>query len=86
MFNVLYKYWYNVSDSPSNIFKINIWSYVNIRFFKMKFSRNLVYFILSLKSLKVNQIKVFYKDWIFEDFYYFLFKFFFFLLIIVLIF
>jgi hypothetical protein len=75
MFGVLYKYWYNVSDSPSNIFKINVWSYINIRFFKMKFSRNLVYFILSLKSFKINQIKVFYKDWIFEDFFYYLIKF-----------
>lgn len=85
MFNVLYKYWYNTSDSPANMFKINIWSYINIRFFKMKFTRNLVYFILSIKAFKVSAIKVFYKDWIFEDIYYYFLKFLCVLLLIVLI-
>lgn len=40
----------------------------------MKFTRILTYFTLSLKSMKVNEIKILYKDWIFENFYMFLFK------------
>lgn len=69
MFNNLYKYWFNVTDTPSILFKINIWTYVNIRYFKFKFTRILTYFTLGLKSLKVNEIKILHKDWIFENFY-----------------
>lgn len=69
MFNNLYKYWFNVTDTPSVLFKINIWSYVNIRYFKFKFTRILTYFTLGLKSLKINEIKILHKDWIFENFY-----------------
>lgn len=69
MFNNLYKYWYNLTDTPSVIFKLNIWTYINIRYFKFKFTRTLTYFTLGLKSLKVNEIKILYKDWIFENFY-----------------
>jgi hypothetical protein len=69
LFNNLYKYWYNLTDTPSVIFKINIWTYINIRYFKFKFTRILTYFTLGLKSLKVNEIKILHKDWIFENFY-----------------
>lgn len=69
MFNNLYKYWYNLTDTPSVLFKINIWTYINIRYFKFKFTRVLTYFTLGLKSLKVNEIKILHKDWIFENFY-----------------
>lgn len=69
MFNNLYKYWYNLTDTPSILFKINIWTYINIRYFKFKFTRVLTYFTLGLKSLKVNEIKILHKDWIFENFY-----------------
>jgi len=69
LFNNLYKYWYNLTDTPSVIFKLNIWTYINIRYFKFKFTRVLTYFTLGLKSLKVNEIKILHKDWIFENFY-----------------
>ena len=69
MFNNLYKYWYNLTDTPSILFKLNIWTYINIRYFKFKFTRILTYFTLGLKSLKVNEIKIIHKDWIFENFY-----------------
>ena len=69
MFNTLYKYWYNLTDTPSILFKLNIWTYINIRYFKFKFTRVLTYFTLGLKSLKVNEIKIIHKDWIFENFY-----------------
>jgi hypothetical protein len=65
----LYKYWYNLTDTPSILFKLNIWTYINIRYFKFKFTRVLTYFTLGLKSLKVNEIKILHKDWIFENFY-----------------
>lgn len=51
------------------MFKLNIWTYINIRYFKFKFTRILTYFTLGLKSLKVNEIKILHKDWIFENFY-----------------
>ena len=69
MFNNLYKYWYNLTDTPSILFKLNIWTYINMRYFKFKFTRVLTYFTLGLKSLKVNEIKIIHKDWIFENFY-----------------
>lgn len=77
MFNNLYKYWYNVTDTPHIISKINLWTYVNIRYFKFKFTRVLVYFTLGLKSLKINEIKILHKDWTFENFYGNLLKYFF---------
>jgi hypothetical protein len=42
----------------------------------MKFTRTLVYFTTGLNSLKLNEIKLFYKDWIFENFYETFFKYF----------
>ena len=48
----------------------------------MKFTRILTYFTLSLKSLKVNEIRVFYKDWIFENFYSRFFKYFIIIMVI----
>lgn len=85
MFQNLYKYWYNVTDTPSILMKLNIWSYINIRFFKFKFSRILTYFTLGLKSLKLNEIRVIYKDWIFENFYNRFLKYFLFLIVICII-
>ena len=86
MFSNLYKYWYNVTDTPSVLFKINIWTYVNIRYFKLKFSRTLIYFTVGLKSLKLNEIKLFYKDWIFENFFENFFKYFVIIILLMLIF
>lgn len=76
MFSVIYKYWTNLNDTPSILFKLNMWTYINIRFFKFKFSRNVLYFIQGLNGLKVNNIMYLYKDWIFEDFYFKFFKYF----------
>lgn len=76
MFGIIYKYWTNLNDTPSILFKLNIWTYVNIRFFKFKFSRNVLYFIQGLNGLKLNNIMYIYKDWIFEDFYFKFFKYF----------
>lgn len=85
MFNTLYRYWSNVNDSPSILFKLNLWTYVNIRFFKFRFSRNILYFIQGLNGMRLNSITYFYKDWIFEDFYYRFAKYFFILIIILLV-
>lgn len=86
MFNNLYKYWYNLTDTPAILFKINIWSYINIRYFKFKFTRVLTYFTLGLKSLKVNEIKIIHKDWIFENFYGNYVKYFVFILVLTILF
>lgn len=76
MFNVIFKYWTNLNDTPSILFKLNLWTFVNIRFFKLKYSRNILYFIQTLNGFKMNNIIYFYKDWIFEDFYFKFFKYF----------
>lgn len=50
----------------------------------MKFTRILFFFTMGLKSLKLNEIKIFYKDWDFENFYEIFFKYFIILIIIFL--
>jgi hypothetical protein len=42
----------------------------------MKYTRVLVYFTMGLNALKLNEVKIFYKDWIFENFYEIFFKYF----------
>lgn len=86
MFNVLYKYFTNCTDTPSVLFKLNIWSFINIRFFKFKFTRNILYFIQNLNGLRLNSILYFYKDWVFEDLFFKLFKYIFVFIILFLIF
>jgi hypothetical protein len=86
LFHNLYKYWSNLKDTPSILYKINIWSYINIRYFKFKFTRVLTYFTLGLKSLKVNEIKIIHKDWIFENFYGNCIKYFVFIIIVAILF
>ena len=51
----------------------------------MKFTRTLVYFTMGLNSLKLNEIKLFYKDWIFENFYEIFFKYFVLIIILLLL-
>ncbi len=53
-----------------------------MRYFKFKFTRVLTYFTLGLKSLKVNEIKVLYRDWLFENFYGNFIKYFLFIILI----
>ena len=85
LFNVIYKYWNNINDTPSILFKLNIWTYVNIRYFKFKYSRNVLYFIQGLNGIKLNNIMYIYKDWIFEDFYFKFFKYFLILIVFLLL-
>lgn len=85
MFNVIFKYWTNLNDTPSTLFKLNLWTYINIRFFKLKYSRNILYFIQNLNGFKMNNIIYLYKDWIFEDFYFRFFKYFVIIILILFI-
>ena len=85
MFKNLYKYWNTVNDNPFVVYKINLWSFVNLRFFKFKFTRNLTFFLLGLKSLKLIEIKLIYKDWIFEKLYSDNFKYFLILIIFIIL-
>jgi hypothetical protein len=58
---------------------------VNIRYFKFKYSRNVLYFIQGLNGMKLNNIMYIYKDWIFEDFYFKFFKYFLILIVFLLL-
>jgi hypothetical protein len=69
MFKWLFIYWYNVIDTPSNQIALNIWTYVNLRYFKAKVSSYILYFVLSLNNLKFKKLKIFYKVLSFEYFY-----------------
>jgi hypothetical protein len=86
MFKWLFSYWYNPTDNPSLLAKINLWSYINIKIFKIKMQNQLLYFILGLNGLSLKKYKIFYKNFSFEIFFYkiiyFLILFFFFFLFI----
>ncbi len=69
MFKYLFKYWYNVTDTPYIESKINLWSFINIRNFKNKLSKYIYYFILDIKNLKLKKIKIFYTDFKFLSLY-----------------
>lgn len=69
MFRWLFLYWYNNTDVPSITAKVNLWSYINIRFFKVKVSASIVYYINSIKHINFREIKAFYKNISFEFFY-----------------
>ncbi len=84
MFKWLFIYWYNVIDSPSNQIALNLWTYVNLRYFKTKVSSYILYFILSLNNLKFKKLKIFYKVLSFEYFYLRLINFIIYILIIII--
>ena len=65
--------------------KINLWSFVNIRVFKFKFSRVLYFFILACEQAKIKSFKVLFKDWIFEEYYYVLLRYFLFFAVVVMV-
>lgn len=70
MFKWLFYQWYNLTDLPSINSKINIWSYVNLRIFKMKMQNQISYFILGLNNLYLKELKIFYKNSSFEIFFF----------------
>jgi hypothetical protein len=70
MFKQLYLYYKINLDTPSILFKLNLWAFVNIRFFKLKVSRSLIYMISIFDSLKSKKINIIYKDWTFEYIYF----------------
>ncbi len=69
MFKWLFLYWYNCTDTPSAISKVNLWSFINIRLFKAKISNSLAYFILGLNNLELKKLKIFYKNNYFDYLY-----------------
>ena len=69
MFRWLFLYWYNTTDTPSSIAKINLWSYINIRLFKARLSSSIAYFILGLNNLELKKLKIFYKNIYFDYIY-----------------
>lgn len=75
MFNWLHHYFYNIIDTPANLFKLNLWSYINIRLFKTKITQVLVFFITGLLTLQQKKIKIWHKNFNFDSFFYFFFSF-----------
>ena len=69
MFKWLFYYWFNPTDTPSIVSRINLWAYINIRFFKMRVTSTLAYFILGLNNLTIKKLRIFYKNLSFELFY-----------------
>jgi hypothetical protein len=69
MFKHLFHYWFNPTDTPNILSKLNIWFYINIRLFKLKISSVLYYFILNLNKLNLKNIKVMYKNLKYEYIY-----------------
>lgn len=69
MFRWLFLYWYNCTDTPSSLAKINLWSYINIRIFKARVSSALAYYILGLNNLELKKLKIFYKNSYFDYIY-----------------
>lgn len=72
-----------MNDTPSVLFKLNLWTFVNLRVFKFKFARNLFFFISGLNGLKLKSIMYNYRDWNFEHIFFKCFKFFFIFMIFI---
>lgn len=69
LFRWLFLYWYNTTDTPFSMSKINLWSYINIRLFKARLSSSIAYFILGLNNLELKKLKIFYKNIYFDYIY-----------------
>jgi len=69
MFKWLFYYWFNPTDTPAILSRINLWAYINIRIFKMKATNIMVYYILGLNNLYMKKLKIFYKNISFELLY-----------------
>jgi len=69
MFKWLFTYWLNPTDTPYIQSKLNLWSFVNIRTFKIKITNIITYMILGLNNLKFKYIQVYYKNLSFEYVY-----------------
>ena len=69
MFKWLFQYWYLTVDNPSMLYKSNLWFFINLRLLKIKLSNTISYFILSLNSLNLQNLKIFYKTYSFENVY-----------------
>jgi len=82
MFKWLFYYWLNPTDTPAIESKINLWSYINLRIFKIKVTNQIVYYILGLNNLYLKKLKIFYKNLSFELFYLKLLNYIFFFIII----
>jgi hypothetical protein len=69
VFKWIYLYWTNPTDTPFILSKLNLWTYINIKLFKIKTSQVISFFITNALALKQKYIKIFHKNFIFENFY-----------------
>ena len=85
LFRWLFYYWFNTTDKPSVVARLNLWAFVNLRLFKVKINNFIVFFILGLNNLKIKELKIMYKDWTFEVLYFKLIQIFFFFILFIYI-
>jgi len=69
LFNFIY-YNTNTVSKPSILFKVNLWFFVNVQYFKNKFSNSIVFFIENMSNLKIKSIKIYFEISDFEMFYF----------------
>ena len=84
MFNFIFNN-LNTISKPSLLFKINLWCFTNVSFFKNKFTNNILYFIEHFSNLKLKSIKLYYDFSDFEYFYNFFIKNIFFIILLLCI-
>lgn len=79
----MFYYWYNLTDTPAILSRINIFFYINTRIFKIKLNNYISYIVVTLSGFKIKNIKTFFNV---LDFEYIYFKFFIFFSIFFLLF
>lgn len=57
----MFYYWYNLTDTPAILGKINIFFYINARIFKIKLNAYISYLIVTLSGFKVKNVKTFFN-------------------------
>lgn len=70
MFSNIYNIWNYYTDSNYVLSKINLFFYINIKYFKVKNLNFISFFINSLYSLKLKNIKIYKNSFKFESLYF----------------
>lgn len=70
MFSNIYNIWNHYTDSNYILSKINLFYYINIKYFKVKNISFISFFINSLYSLKIKNVKIYKNSFKFETLYF----------------
>ncbi len=63
-------FFYNSTDNPSIINKLNIWSFLNLKSFKIKMQNYIIFYINSFNGFYLKNLKIFFKSFSFEFFFF----------------